>query len=361
VALDLGWEMAELYSDARVRGQAREPGEELSTLSDLAGWQQTDLALTHIQSALHWLGSAITDSGLEVPNLAAVRSAFNGGSDPALKSAIWDLHYQLFKVLHAADPNSGKAYDLGRSLAYTSARPHDAATLRTEFQPARLDVLRGWLADLATALPDHASRSVAISVGIWQQAIPDPEVTPKRWQLSDQEQRSTRLQLHRQAKLWRAVLIGAKDGTDMLQAKDYVAAAGRLFDRATRLLGRFVVQTYFLVPIILGGGGYGVWAILTSHGKTATNIVGALTAAAAALGITWSGTRTTLVQLAGKLQQPLWNAELDVAIAQAITTLQTNHLELRPAKISAQIAPPAGPRLIEPPAGSEGSTGDRSA
>jgi hypothetical protein len=349
VALDLGWEMAELYTDATVRGQAAEPAKELPTLSGLREWQRTDLSLAHIEAALHRLSSAITDAGLDVPTLNAVTGASGGGSNAALKSALSDLHYQLFKVLHAADPNLGKAYDLGRSLAYTSHSPHDAATLRAEFEPARLDVLKGWLADLATALPDHASRAVAISIGIWQQAIPDPGDTSKSWQVHDDEVHRTQLQLHRQAKLWRAVLTGGKAGTDMLQASDYVAAAGRLFEKATRLLGRFIVQTYFLVPLILGGAGYGIWAILTSHGKTAANIVGAVTAGAAALGITWTGARTTLLQLAAKLQEPLWNAELDAAIAQAITPLETNRRALRPAKIAAQIAPPAGPRLTESP------------
>jgi hypothetical protein len=352
VALDLGWEMAELYSEARVRGKAPDPGSDLATLSDLNPWQRTQLAITHIKASLHRLGPSIQHAGLDAPGLDALQGAFAGGSDDALRSAVCDLHVQLLNVLYAADINLGTAYVLGRSLASTASQSHDAASLRDEFQANRLDVLKGWLADLATALPEHASRAVGISIGIWQEAVPAPKATPERWQVQDDVEHETRLQLHRQAKLWRAILTGAKDGHDMLQAKDYVAAAGRLFGRAARLVGQFVVRTYFVVPLILAGAGVGVWAILTSGGKTAANVVGALTVAAAALGITWKGTKSTLLELAVKLEQPLWDAELDSAIGEAITTLDTSARALKPGRIAAEIAPPQGPSLIELPTGS---------
>ena len=42
----------------------------------------------------------------------------------------------------------------------------------------------------------------------------------------------------------------------------------------------------------------------------------------AALGLTWRGIGRSLGGLAGKLEQPLWGAELDTAIKQAITLLR---------------------------------------
>ncbi len=318
VALDVGWEITDLFCDATVRGETPEQRDDLPTLSDLAPWQKTELGLSHVAAALHRLGPAVSDAGLLLPDVGPVETAFKGG---ALRSAIYQFHVELLQCLHATDASLGKAYDLGRSLAYTCRSPTNAATLRAEFDRYRLFNLEGWLADLATALPDHASRAVSISLGIWQQSIPEPNSKAKRWQVNDNEQQRALRALHRQAKLWRAVLVGEKSGRDVLKPADYIGAAGRLFVRATRLAWSFVLRTWFVVPIILGGSGFAVWTILTSGGQQAPKIVGAIGAGATALGITWKGTKATLGDLALKLEQPLWQAELDVAIGLAVTTL----------------------------------------
>jgi hypothetical protein len=41
----------------------------------------------------------------------------------------------------------------------------------------------------------------------------------------------------------------------------------------------------------------------------------------ASLGLTWRGAGRTLGGLASKLERPLWGAELDIAVTQAITLL----------------------------------------
>jgi hypothetical protein len=341
--------MAALYTAHAVRGDAVAPAPDLPTWSDLNTWQKTELSIDHVAVALQRLGAVISKAGLTPPGLDDVRRTFGGTDKAALTAAIFDLHGQLFRALHATDANLGKAYDLGRSLAYTCSRPKNGSDLRKEFQEARLANLKGWLADLATALPDHSARAVSISLGIWQEAIPDPGADPESWQYDDSAEAALRQQLHRQASVWRAVLTGAKNGRDMLAPIDYVTAAGRLFRHGIGVVWRFLYKTYFAVPVVLAVGAFAVWAILHSQGKTGTQVVGAIAAAATALGISWKGTEATLGRIAGKLEPPLWNTELDTSIGSAMTTLDRKPSAPSSEKIATQISPPSGPLRYDSP------------
>lgn len=339
IALSLGWEMTELFGEARIHGRGSERCDDLPTLSDLLPWQATELRIATVAASVHLLTPSITATGLSVPSTDAVQTAFRGDDNDALQRAVYDLYLLLLRTLHAAEPNIGKALDLGRSLAYTCRRPNDADGLRSEFQRYRLATLQGWLADLASVLPDHAARSVAISLELWQRYVPDPGGAVDSWQITDEEVHTALRQLHRQAKIWRAVLAGEKRGRDMLQPLDYIRAAGRLLGRTLRLAWTFNLRTAFAGPILFLATGFAIWTILTSGGQTATKIAGALAAAAAGVGISWTSTKATLGQLAVKLEQPLWQAELDAAIGSAVTTLEHKRHAPRLAKIARQVSP----------------------
>jgi hypothetical protein len=130
----------------------------------------------------------------------------------------------------------------------------------------------------------------------------------------------------------------------MLGAGDYVAAIGRLAKRGFRLL--FSSRTYFLVPIVLVAGGVGIYVIHNSGGREINKIVAAIATGAGALGITASGAKTTVGRWASRVEQPLWAAEIDVAIGGAITTLDRDwvvRFRQRPSRIAAAIAPARGP------------------
>ncbi len=350
VAVDLGWAMVELYATAHHRGEASEPAGELPTSSDLAAGEKTHVDIDHVRACVKRLEADISAAGLPIPSLSTVDDAWASGSPAALRSAIWNLHGDLFRCLHATDAALGMAYDLGRSLAYTCRRPQgDWSSLRAEFQEFRLANLLEWLADLASALPAHAARSVAISLSIWQRSIPDPDerqhvrrlpkdITPER----------LGAELRRQSHLWRAVLTGTKDGRDMLGPNDYTTAAGRLIGRSATVVWAFLWRTYFVIPIALAAGAFGIDRLVTSHAAQTTKLVGVAIAAAAALGISWKGIGTAAGSLAAKLEQPLWQAELDAAIGIALTVLERTRrsqwLADRPKQIVAADAPPAGPR-----------------
>ena len=130
----------------------------------------------------------------------------------------------------------------------------------------------------------------------------------------------------------------------MLGASDYVAAGGRLAKRALRLL--FSWADVLSGPGSAPAGGVAINFILSSGGQEINKIVGAIATGAGALGITASGARTTVGRWASKVEEPMWAAEVDVAIGGAITTLDRDwlvRLRQRPSRIAAAIAPARGP------------------
>lgn len=75
------------------------------------------------------------------------------------------------------------------------------------------------------------------------------------------------------------------------------------------------------VAALVGGG-----VCLLSNGNSGHLVPGA-TSILAGLGLTWKGLGSALGQLAGRLEQPLWGAVIDDAIADAITLLPDNNAE----------------------------------
>ncbi len=264
--------------------------------------------MTAVEAGIAQLASVWGAAGAATPSAVALRDAFAGGSADQLKEAAQGLHYELLRLLHAADFSLGESYDLGRALAYTTLKPHDEASLREQFAFYRLQTLQGWLADLASALPAHAARSVSVSLDLWQRAIPDPgpaaapaaPIPSKLWRI-----------LHRQGKLWREVLTGAKDGRDMLGIRDFIDAGTRLLEDAGRLIGDFFSKRRVLIGslLVLAGLSAVVLVLVFAH-QAATKLTGSLVALATTLGITWATVRSTLGKALTQAEQPLWQAEL---------------------------------------------------
>jgi hypothetical protein len=256
-----------------------------------------------------------------------------------LRDAIYDLHLELLDGLQACDPRLGTAYRLGKALAYTCLLPNDAPGLRTEFQHNRLNNLQEWLADLATALPGHAARAVAVSLDLWQQVIPNPGAT--EWTAPP----ATLPALHRQGKLWRAVLTGEKNPRDMLTPAAYITAAAELLSHTRRLVGHFLwryLPAIVLVVLLL----LGATAVVIFVGPVG-KVFAALLPLAAALGLTSKGLIAALRSTASKLEPPLWGAELDTAIGAAIT-LAPGLSGAKSAKETAKALTPVGPRVVAP-------------
>lgn len=358
VALGLGWDMATLDHSALPRASQEHPHRvDLSTLSDLNGWEWTDIRLGSVGVALVSLSPALGAGGLAPPSLDALTAAFAGQHKDVLVEVIATLHSELVSALYARSPRLGKAYTLGRSLAYTSLKPTDTGSLEEQLRAGRLTVLQAWLADLATALPAHSARAVAVSLEMWRQAVPvpPPESDPDPAGAADRpgamhpgapgnpDVQGTLGAVRRQGALWRDLLSGEKDGRDMLSPSDYLDAGSRMMRRTSRLAVSFAGQHWgALVTGVLVTAAI-IAALLLSSGGSASKVAGSIATVAAALGVSWSAIRASLGKTLAKLEQPLWQAELDTAIAEAITVIPPNARGTRAAAGVAAELHPRGP------------------
>ena len=353
-AFALGWQMAELYRPDAPTTTPPAAHDDLPSLKRLGDDERAQIAVKQIDAALAKLANSLSAAKLDPPDLAPLRTCL---AEPmnrtGLAGAVRALHVELLSTLTAADFRLGKAYGLGRSLADTCRVPVSAETLLAELKPNHVAMLRGGLDDLASAFPAHASRSVGISLDQWAKAI------QREGKADTKAAEEARPLLSRQGQLWRALLSGEKSGTDMLVTSNYLDAASRLFARTTAIVGQFVLRFWYLVLIALALAGVGVWLILNE--QTSASIVAGTTAILASLGLTWRSVGNALGGLGGKLEGHLWGAELDVAIAIAITLLPEpitvpkkeqahgQRLEVAKAMSPSSLQPPAvAPAAVKP-------------
>jgi hypothetical protein len=339
-AFALGWQMAELYRRGETQAAAAQPGVDLPEVGSLAGPDRRNLRFAQVDAALARLRQTITDAGLSAPTTDAVRGAADRREEEEARAAILALHAELLRVLTAADFRLGKAYGLGRALCDT-CRVHSADDVERELSHDRVGNLYSWLLDLKTVLPPHAGESVYQSLREWEAWARRPEVEghPLDW---ERDEGTVERVLFRQGEIWRALLSGEKQATDMLVARDYADAAGKLFMDGLALLRRLPWQVWLVVGGALGLAVAGL--ILASVIGNVSSVVAALGGLAAALGISWTGLRQTLGTAAASLRKPLWGAALDRAIVVAITRVD----DLR-----GETPPPGGAR---PPGGAEAPT-----
>lgn len=351
-AFVLGWHMSELH-ERHLPVQQRKPPD-LPGVGSLNDKQRIALLVDQVAVGVERLKVSVAQAGMDPIDLTGLKDLVQAraNQDPVLAT-----HEKLLAELTATDFRLGKAYGLGRALADSCREPTDLQTLADELAPFRIANLLGWLDDLASAFPPHAAKSVSKSLARWRDALYPPgpanATEPTRWEkvrgrfdqptadpTADPEAaqtapasavlalasdaQSTVRALRRQGDLWRALLSGEKQGTDMLEINNYLDAA-RQMSSQTATIARGVVRRMplfagFIVALVIAG------VVLLSQGSS-SQLVGGVTSILAALGLTWKGLGGALGQLAGKLEQPLWGAALDDAITNAITLLPNNNAE----------------------------------
>ncbi len=211
------------------------------------------------------------------------------------------------------------------------------------------------IGDLSSAFPPHAGHSVRASLTRWGAWVEGAAGTEER------DLQAALGLLRRQGELWRSLLSSEKAGTDMLEARDYVRAAERAFGRAAEIGSSLLIRGAALVAVVvvLFAGAI----ILMLAGGDAGSIAAGAAALLASAGLTWKGVGGALERAATRLERPLWGAELDGAIAEAITTLPPSPggaesgegplldrvLGARPAPAEGE-APETGPAAPPPPA-----------
>jgi hypothetical protein len=311
--------MARLYVGPLGSAEELKVEEDLPGLSGLPAAQRVQLGLAQADTALAHLKAFLGDN-VPLPTTAAVRTQTE--QDPpdrdAIRKKILDLHVALLVQLTAADYRLGKAYSLGRALADTcaSARGNDTErgqALAHHLDPYRASVIIGWLDDLKSLLPAHAAQSVADSFGYWKQWAETANVT----KLDSAGADETTAVLHRCGQRWRAILSGEKDATDMLEIADYVTAARGTLARAASIAWSLALRLWAPLGLAAALMGIGIWLMIADNG--AAQVLAGLGTVAGGLGVTWRSAAGSLGHFSLDLVKPLWDAQVDLAVATRLT------------------------------------------
>ena len=309
-AFSLGWYTAALGHPAEVMASAAAERGELLGVAALTHGEALDFCRSQVEVAFARLKGVIEAAGLSLDELERMRGCLAEVADEARAKAVVEFGSKALALLSAAEFRLGKAFGVGRGLMALTTRASAGVSVERQLTPAAVAALAAAIDDLSSALPPHAGHSVRRSLEEWSETVSDKK-TPS-------EDETWRL-LARQGELWRALLSGEKSGPDMLEIDDYLDAAARMSKRMRVVAGRFLRQFWWLAALVvlLFTGGIALMVATDAGATTAAGAGGVL----ASLGLTWRGVGGALGGLAGKLEQPLWGAELDNAITQAITLL----------------------------------------
>jgi hypothetical protein len=309
VAVGLGWYLAALAHPGRAVDSAAAARGDLAGLAAVTDGQVLDFCHSQVEVAFARLRALVEKTGLALPDLKELRDCLE--SD-ARSAAAGHVDNRTLAVLGAVDFRLGKAYGVGRALLNLSTRPAPDATLAQHLTGPRIAPVVAAIDDLSSALEPHAGHGVRASIVEWQASVdtgsPVAPTGSDTWPV-----------LARQGELWRALLSGEKSGLDMLEIEDYLDAADRLSTRMRTMGRRLVRQFPELVIAVVALFVLGVVLVLVTDSAAA--IVAGAGTILASLGLTWRGAGRSLGGLSAKLEQPLWGAELDTAVTQAITLL----------------------------------------
>jgi hypothetical protein len=314
-ALALGWYLAALAHPGKVTESAAAVRGATTGLGTLSEGQMLAYCQDHVKVAFAKLRDVV-DKAASLPDeeLKTLGDCIESAEHEATRrEAAEAVDAKALSALSAADFRLGKAYGIGAALMNLTSRPPDQRNLKAHLTDARIAPIVAAIDDLTSALPAHAGHGVRESLREWQKSVVDDSPVAS-------DELATWLQLARQGELWRAVLAGEKSSSDLLEIDDYVDAADRLAKRmrkvAFRLVKQFPVVCILIVALFAGG------VLLVALTDSEAAIVAGAGTILASLGLTWRGVGRTLGGLASKLERPLWGAELDIAVTQAITLLE---------------------------------------
>jgi hypothetical protein len=305
VAFGLGWQMAEIYRPDRRHGSTPAAADDLPGISRFSAADLQEMGLFQVQAGITKLRDSICDAGLEVPDAQRFAEHIRSLGDRQRRRAeIREFHINLLSTLTAADFRLGKAYGLGRALADTTRLPPD---WQAELKTHRVGTLAGWIRELSSALPPHAAHPVAQSLEAWS-----------AWaQTQPGDGGDTTRKLSAQGRLWRSLLSGEKQPTGVLESSDYLRAGEGMVKRTGALIAKFLKHYWWLVLIAIVLLGGGVWLIVGPGSGLAAGLGGA--SIFTSIGLSWKGIGTALGTAGARVEEPLWQAELDAVIYQRIT------------------------------------------
>jgi hypothetical protein len=325
-ALNLGWRLADLYREPVPQGVHIPPrGGHLPGVAELGAGLGYVILFGQVEAALRPLRPVLPfDESAE--NLARIR-ALTGqqDADDAVRRELLDLHLRLTDGLASSDARLGTAYGLGRALFETCHPVREGNTdhLMAAFGRYRLEVVYDWLGQLEEVFPDRTARAVARSLRMWEAWVtrsPVPGRVPVRAPGAAGASGDSEA-LNRQGDLWRRVLTAEQDPLRLLGPQDYVNAGIGFLVRIRRMVTQFAVQWAGVILLFLAALGAAIWAGVTYASTDAGKLAAVLASLAGSIGLSWKGVGGTLGKGLGVVQKPLWEAEVDAALAQVITKL----------------------------------------
>ena len=245
--------------------------------------------------------------------------------------AVARLERLVQEALTAADTRLGKAYGLGFDLANMCRMPHGVREDPfAELFGKRLIAVEQALADLSSSLPDHAGRAVSLSLAQWKEWADRPRLSKQDVEWPHD---GVQTALERQGQVWRSLLCGEKLGQDMLEAEDYVTAGKSLTWRLIRSQPWILAVGVAVVALVA----VGIYFLVGQKG-TASKVLGSGLTALGAVGISTASAKRFVANIALELETQVWGAELDFAIADAITVppgdwgIKARKIDLPPAR-----------------------------
>ena len=339
-AFDIGWLLADLRAGPVPAERSNVAG---GAPSALMAATPPYVEVDQISAKFGLLSPQIENAGVDKEDLVSIRGRLEKSHDDARNGALSPatvdgLFATISATLTAASTRMGEALGLGFDLANTCRLTREDVKTKNEKDSnqsakdskqnengtkakqaeraflglfgARVVKVQAALADLASSLPPHAARAVALSLAQWMYWAGKPQLNKHAVVWPDQ---AVEAALGRQGEVWRAVLAGEKRGQDMLSADDYFTAMRQL--AKTQFLKRPWLWIGSIALVLVLGAGIGV----VSTQSIGLKIFGGAAALLGAAGISTASLKALTGNLARDLESQVWGAELDFAIANAVT------------------------------------------
>jgi hypothetical protein len=347
-AFSLGW-----YLHALCRQRGTHVSDALaSDFADVSERDSVAFCLRQVEVACKRLAEIVEKAGQTRLDPGALAAAVR--DDRAHCDSARELHRDAFAILSAVDARLGRAYRLGAQLLDLTVPPPKHRPLDQHLGTAAVAPAIHALDDLASAFPPHAGHSVCRSLNEWRKTAAGTGVGAELAEKIARDDPELWACLRRQGQLWRALLSGEKVARDMLELGCYLDAAEGL-SRRIRTIAFHVLRDYPLaVAVAVALFVVGALALIGMRDDAAT--VAGAGAILASLGLTWKGLGAALGRIAKEVEEPLWGAEIDLAVTRQITLikLQTGKRdpsrERRDLAIAWDRARPGAPTEPQPPA-----------
>jgi hypothetical protein len=317
----LGWRMAKAYHapppNQLEKEKTGEPlPEHLPGESELSSYEQGQTLVAEIQHDVTILKLAYAFILPSDADLAGIVTP--DGDGDSTKQALLTIHRELRRELATQDSHLATGLDLGRMLADTVLLTdlNTPKTLLEEFDHFRLGNAYGWLDDLHSLLPDHASDAVTGSLKKWEGWI-----ASNKGVVPENVRKGFTRTLHHQGELWRRLLCGEKLAIDLLSSSDYKKAGDRVARRFLGLVGSYILNWWYVIALFAAATAGIAYAVVKYAPSGSSTTAALIATAAGSLGISWKTVASTLGRVTTAAEGPLWDTEVKEAIVIAATQL----------------------------------------